>query len=443
MAEARKAVESARALISGLNQPYNLSRAIFYQASLEYSDGRLHDALGLFEEAAAKSHAVGNQLTEGTALMNLGVINFYLGRPTAAMDFYRRSREVFVGLRDERRVAEMDVNAAGLQIDYSTGREDALKTLANAKANLEKLGHVDFQLVALQTEAEADRYVGRINDSRTVLRSALQIAREHQLTAKTTVLRTALAQTDLEANDYEAARAALDDLVNQDPSNDVARIALGVVLTRLGDVEAAEAHLEQALDDVQKRELVGLLPSVHTALGQLAYQMKRTPAALEHFDLAMSSWSDPLPDPSSVEARCSSAMLRALQGQSGAIVDLNASVESAAKVQRLSLDIHCRLELARAEVSRRSYAQALAVLKKIPEGKPPITIGPETRAQIDYWTRLATAAGNETEGRSAINDVRGRMETFRSTLPDKFRDLFAARQDISEILLPSGVRSHQ
>ena len=136
-----------------------------------------------------------------------------------------------MSLGDERRVAEIDVNAAGLQIDYGSDPREALKTLANARANLEKLGHVDFQLVAMQNEAESIAMpVGSTSHERC-FKSALQIARRSNWPAKTTVLRCALAQTESKRTDYETARASLDELVNQDASNDEARIALGIVLT--------------------------------------------------------------------------------------------------------------------------------------------------------------------------------------------------------------------
>ena len=175
LAEARRNVDAARSLIEVLDEPYNLSRAIFYQASIDYSDGNLHSAARLFEEAAKRTHDVGNRISEGLALMNQAVLNQLLGHPTAAVDLYQRSRGVFLLVGNERRVAEVDADAAALEIDYGSHPDEALKRLANAKGNFEKLGYVDFQLVAMLSEADSNRYTGRLEKARTLLQSARAI----------------------------------------------------------------------------------------------------------------------------------------------------------------------------------------------------------------------------------------------------------------------------
>src|SRR5262245_16867736 len=127
LAEASKNVESARSLIEAFDEPYNLSRAVFYQALIEYSDGNLASAARLFEEAARKTHDVGNRISEGLALMNQAVVNQRLGRPSLAVDLYRQSRDVFLLIGNERRVAEVDADAAGIEIDFGTHADEALK----------------------------------------------------------------------------------------------------------------------------------------------------------------------------------------------------------------------------------------------------------------------------------------------------------------------------
>ena len=443
LADARRNVEAARAIIAPLDQPYNLSRAVFYKGLVEYSDGQFKEASRFFEAASAQSHGVGNRVTEGLALMNLGVVNYFIGQPTPAMEFYRRSREVFLQLGDERRVAEIDVDAAGLQIDYGFNPVETAKTLANARANLEKMGYVDFQLVAMQNEAEIHRYAGRLDRARTLLRAALEIARERQLASKTTVLRLALARADMQASEYEAAREALDDLVRQDVANDEAQIALGTVLTKLGDFNAAKEHLERALVDVQKRQLLGLLPSAHAALGELAYEMKQAPLARTHLDAAITSWTDPLPNASSIEARCYRGLQDALLGQNRGAKDLEAGVDGARRTRRLYLEGICRAQLARAHVVGRRYAEAVAVLRDVPEESTETAMGPELRAQVEYWRGLAIAGGDETDAGPRTEQPRKQIQTIRAALPDRFRDLFAARPDIDAILTPRPVRSHQ
>jgi tetratricopeptide (TPR) repeat protein len=437
--EARRNIGTARSLIERLDEPYSLSRVAFYQASVEYAARQLKDAERLFDDAATRSAAVGNRLTLGIALMNLGVINYYLGHPTPAVDFYRRSREVFLQLGDERRVAEADVDVAGLQIDHGDSSAELVRTLRNARANLEKMGHFDFQLVAMQNEADTLRFAGRVEEARTLLRSALQIAREKQLANSIRGLRVALAIADIQAGDYEPARATLQELVEQDGSDMDARIALGTVLTKIGDLSAAKVHFDEALKNATEQQLDRLLPAVHAGLGELAYEARQPAVALRHFDDAIGSWTDPLPNASSVEARCYRGLQKSLSGQSGR-TDLEAGIADARRARRLPLETECRTQLARIDVLANLKEDAIATLRDVPEESADFALGPELRAQVEYWRGRARTADPEGPG---LSETRKRLETLRDSLPGPFRDLFAARSDIAAILTVPAVRSHQ
>jgi tetratricopeptide (TPR) repeat protein/tRNA A-37 threonylcarbamoyl transferase component Bud32 len=439
IAEARRNIGMARRLIERLDEPYSLSRVAFYQASVEYGARRLDDALRLFDEAATRSAAVGNRLTQATALMNLGVINYYLGHPTSTVDLYRRGREAFLELGDERRVAEVDVDIAALQIDHGDSSDQVIRTLRNARANLEKMGHFDFQLVAMQDEADTLRFAGRVEEARTLLRSALQIAREKQLANSIRGLRVALALADLQAGDYEPARATLQELVTQDGSDTAARIALGTVLTKMGDLAAAKPHFDEALKNATERRLDRLLPAVHAGLGELAYEARQPTVAVKHFDDAIASWTDPLPNASSVEARCYRGLQKSLLGQSGR-PDLEAGIADARRARRVPLETVCRAQLARVDVLANLKDGAMAALREVPDESKDFTLGPELRAQIEYWRSRATTADPEE---SSLSDTRKRLETLRDSLPGPFREPFAARSDIAAILTPPAVRSHQ
>src|SRR5262249_21758180 len=154
---------------------------------------------------------------------------------------------------DERRVAEADANAAGLQIDYGTDRVAALKLLSNARANLERLGHVDFQIAAMQSEADSDRYLGRVGAARALLRTAFERAKDKQLTEGMNPIRVALAQADIDASRYGEAVSSLEALVQSDAgSSDVdAQLALVSVLIRLGDLSNAGVHLARATSAIE------------------------------------------------------------------------------------------------------------------------------------------------------------------------------------------------
>jgi tetratricopeptide (TPR) repeat protein/tRNA A-37 threonylcarbamoyl transferase component Bud32 len=440
LAEARGNVEAARALIEPLGQPYNMSRVVFYQGNVEYSDGRLVDAGRFFEDAADRTHAVGNGVTEGLALMNLGVVNVLLGKPTPGEDFFRRSREVFLRLGDERRVAELDVDTAGLQNDYGGDPSQVLKTLANAKTNLERLGHVDFQLVAIQSEADGHRYAGRIERAQTLLRSALQAARDKQLTSKASALRLALARTDIQANSYEAARTALEEMVDREtgPGDEDLRIQMGTVLTRVGDFAAAKNHLERARADVESRQLVGLRPAVEVALGGLAYQMREPALARSHFDRAIKAWTDPLPNAFVVEARCFRGLETAMSGRPAeGRRDLEGALDDSRKMGRTSLEALCRVHLARVDVSDRKYQEAILVLKDVPDDTNERTIGPELRASVEYWRGRALAAGNDPDARAHLERARALLLQLQGSLPETLRARFTARPDIGEMLRAS------
>jgi len=441
LVDARRNVEQARALIESLDEPYNRSRATYYQGLVEYSAGRLREASGIFDQAATQLREVGNRVLEGLALMNLGVVNYYLGQPSPALPYYQRGREVFVQVGDERRVAEIDVDVAGLQVDYGINPEETRRSLQNARANLEKLGHVDFQLVAMQNEAETYRYAGRLQQSKTLLQAALEIAKEKQLAGKTTELRLALARTDIQANNYEAARIALEELV-ANGGDDEARIALGTVLTRLGDFAAAKGHLERALSDLQEQQRFGLLPSAHAALGELAYEMNQGLDAAAHFTMAMSSWKDPLPNASSIEARCYNGLDQGRRGNDTAFKMLEQGVTESRKTHRLYLEAMCRAQLARVQVGARRYAEALATIRPIPDDTAETTLAPELRAQVEYWRGLAESNGAKDLAPGSAK-ARQQLQQLQAGLPTRFRDLFASRADIVAILSPPAVQAHQ
>jgi tetratricopeptide (TPR) repeat protein/tRNA A-37 threonylcarbamoyl transferase component Bud32 len=441
--DARQNVKAARELIASLDQPYGLSRAVFYEASVEYSAGQLQAAEKFFEEASVKTRAVGNRSSEGTALMNLGVVNFYLGHPTRAVDFYRQSRKVFLDLGDERRVSEADVNAAGVEIDYGANTGEALKTLANARANLERLGYVDFQLVAMETEADSHRYAGRLDRARALLRTALEIARDKQFTGKITSLTLALARAHLQANDYMAARGSLEAVASGDPQTvDEAKVAMGIVLTRLGDTVQARDLLDRALIDIEAHQLSGLLPLVHTAIGELAYETRQAPTARAHFDQAIGSWTDRLPNAATIEAQCYRATQDALDGRTNGTRDLDAAVEQARLLGRLSLEALCRSQRARVDVTNKRYAEALAVLKAIPDDSEERTIGAELRAQVEHWRGRALAALGESVDAARSARAVQQLQNLQSALPEGLRTPFASRPDIALILRSPDVQSH-
>jgi tetratricopeptide (TPR) repeat protein/tRNA A-37 threonylcarbamoyl transferase component Bud32 len=439
LAEARRNVDAARSLIATLDQPYNLSRAIFYQGNIESYDGQLAKAGQLFEEASRQSNRVGNRQTEGLALMNLGVVNYQLGHPTPSINLFQRSRDVFLSVGLERRVAEVDVDRTAVQVDFQSRSDDVVRRLANAKANLEKRGYVNFQLVVMQSEADSNRYAGKIAAARTELQQALAIAREKQLSHQVSVLTLSLAQTELQESNYLAARALLEGLVNQgdDPE---ARIALGTVLVRVGDFLKAKDYLEGALATIQAGQLSGLLPLAHSALGELAYESGRDSEARQHFAAAVTSWNDPLPNAASVASRC----YLALQGASikGVPADFKTALEQASQTGRLALEAMCRAQSAQKHVQQKRFGDAIADLKDVADDTVEHTIGPELRAIVEYWRGVAMSGGGEVAGKALSDSAREQLAKLQSTLTEDLRNSFGSRRTVATILQLQPVRTH-
>jgi tetratricopeptide (TPR) repeat protein len=435
LAEARRNVAAARGIFETLDQRYNLSRAGQYQGVVEYADGNFPDAARFFEEAATESRAVGNRSTEGLALMNLGVTQRQLGQPAKAIDYLRRSRDVFEQIGIERRAAEAEMNAAGLQIEYGIDQSEAVRRLANARTTLEKLGYVDFQVNAMDLEAASLRQTGRLAEARRELVAALSIAREKQLIRQAVAITVAIAQTDLLLNDYESARKSLEELLtgNAEKALD-ARITLGTVYTRLGEFDAARTQLEAALVDAAAQP-AQFVAAVRAALGELAYESGKLPDAREQFGKAAALWTDDVSDAAAVEARSFVGFLDASAHRDPkAMTMIQASIERARAMGRLDLEVRCRLHLARLQIGERRYAEAVATLDGIPlEGER--TVGPERQAQVRYW-RSRALVGRGDPGLAASEAARARklIVDLQAALPAAGRDRFASRSEIRPLV---------
>jgi hypothetical protein len=217
---------------------------------------------------------------------------------------------------------------------------------------------------------------------------------------------------------------------------------MGIVLTRLGDTAQAKDILDRALTDIEAHQLSGLLPLVHTAMGELAYETRQAPSARVQFDQAVASWTDPLPNAASIEAQCYRATQDALDGRTSGPRDLEAAVERARRIGRLSLEALCRSQQARVDVTNKRYAEAVAVLKAIPDDSEDRTIGAELRAQVEHWRGRALAGLGESVDAARNAQALQQLQNLRSALPEGFRTPFASRPDIALILQSRDVQSH-
>ena len=138
--DAKRNAEHAREILTTLSQPYNLARAVQYQALVEYAGGFLDRAARLFEEALTQARTAGNRRIESIALMNLGVTYQEMGERARSIDYYRQSRDLFEASGNDRRAAEQDIELANLIVNFGADRADALRRLRSARATVEKFG---------------------------------------------------------------------------------------------------------------------------------------------------------------------------------------------------------------------------------------------------------------------------------------------------------------
>jgi tetratricopeptide (TPR) repeat protein len=440
--EAREKIAAARSIFEALSEPYNLARAYQYHGLVEYADGNLQPALDFFKEALSRSRATGNRQLEGLALMNLAATYYDIGRqPLPAIDYYRQSHDVFEQIGDERRAAEQDVNAAGLDIDYGGGDSDALRRIPRARAVLKQLGYVDWEVAAMQVEARSQRHRGLLAEARRAFVVALSVARDRKLGDRIDSLTVDLAWTDFLLNDYEAARTSLAELVARDGEvkNPEGRIVLGRVFNRVGDRDMARRYLNEASAGIAAHSLSQLVPDLETALGEVAYEEGDPVRAREHFERASSLWTGELAPAASVEARSYLGLFRSMEGDAaGAVRLIQQSLEQARRMGRLYLEARCRVCLARVAFDAGRYRDVAALLADVPLQGDRV-VEPETAAEVHYWLGRALAAqGDRSAADRELALAHERIMRLQMSLRDEHRIRFAAREPIQRIAQHTG-----
>jgi tetratricopeptide (TPR) repeat protein len=302
VAEAKTHIESARLIFESLNQPYNLSRAYQYLGYLAARERNYPAAIAAFEQALSGSRETGNRQLEGLELMNLGLAHVRMGRVAEAVRHFQEGRDVYQQLGDERRSAELDVLAAGLQIDYGSNVTDALRRLASARATLRKLGHADFEVLSMQIEALHLRNSGRFQDALKLLHQALALAMERNLTDKIHSLNTDIGLSQFALSQFDAARKTLDEAIRG--GSPEPRIALARLYVRLRNLPGAQHQLDAAAKDIQSTGELMLMPQFHLALGELALESGAPQEARAYFIEAARPWTVELANAATSEARC-------------------------------------------------------------------------------------------------------------------------------------------
>ena len=447
--DAKRNAEHAREILTTLSQPYNLARAVQYQALVEYAGGFLDRAARLFEEALIQARTAGNRRIESIALMNLGVTYQEMGERARSIDYYRQSRDLFEASGNDRRAAEQDIELANLIVNFGADRADradALRRLRSARATVVKFGYSDYQVEAERIEAAAERHAGRLGEARRRLLAALTVAKEKKLARHTSVLTVDVANVDLLLGNYADARTALEELMKaQSAANPDARIAFARSLVAIGDFQAAEGHLGAVRQDIESRTHPGFNPSaprVYATLGELAYESGNPSEARGFFDRAATMWTDAFPHPASVQARCYAGFLDSAAGVPAAGgKSLSTGLEQARRMGQLDIEARCAWLQALVHLRDRRYAESLAVLKDLPpsDGR---SIDPELEAQIrDCRARALAASGDARAAAVERESALALVKKLQASIPEAKAAMFASKTGIRDVLRAMAVRN--
>jgi tetratricopeptide (TPR) repeat protein len=323
-----------------------------------------------------------------------------------------------------------------LLVNYGRDQTEALRRLANVRTTLQKLGHVEFDIIAMQAEAVSQRNAGDYAAGLKQLTQALSIATERRLRDRVASIMLDIADSHILQSEYGAARSQLDKLLATDVGREdlETHIALGRVDIRMGDFAAARGHLERALAGLEAVGRIKLAPIAHTSLGELEYESGRLHEARSHFEKSAAFWKDDLVDAASLEARCFLGLLDSLEGKGSRRGFVEASVEHARRMGRLSLETRCRLYLARIQIAAHQYADALAVVRETPlDGER--RVSPELEAQVRYWrSRALTELRDQKPAETEQNLARKLVYGVQESLPEQYRAPFALRTEIRPLI---------
>src|SRR5262249_13725237 len=157
--------------------------------------------------------------------------------------------------------AEEEANTAGLLIDYGSNQAEALRRLQNIRATFQKLGNVEFDIVAREFEAASALHNGQHGDARRQLLAALNIAKDRKYNSRVNSMTVRLAESFFVTGEYEEARKRLEEVAASEAGRDDAEAAVGLgkVYVRLGDFHTARKHLDRALAAIESGQQLAVL----------------------------------------------------------------------------------------------------------------------------------------------------------------------------------------
>jgi tetratricopeptide (TPR) repeat protein len=424
--EARRSADQARAILQEANAPYQLPRALYYVGLTANAQQRFAEALEVLTAAQRGAASAGNGTLEPFILQTLGETHLRLGDRRRSIEVNRAAADLFAAQGQVERAASTQTNAGSLQIQFGDNPVEGFRLLENAVGIFRKSGSPNNELFALQSMAYYHRTAGRYTASDRLLAEALALSKQADLPDRTTSLQLDQARVRSDLGDYEHARAlVLDALqVTEQRFRIQAEIQLAQIETRAGEFGAARARLAAAssANDPNTRLLND------AALGELEYELDRLDAARRTFRSAARQWGADLPHERAVEA---SAYAGFLEGNAS---DVQRSLDRARQTGRVGLEARSRVFLARLALAGRRFRDALEVLEDVPADDGERTIGPELRAQVQYWSAVALRGLGETaRADAALADARRLLESIRIRLPEPRRAAFATRADIRRV----------
>ena len=436
-AEAMQHAEAALAIFQQLKYPYNMARAFNYLALVASARGNRVDAVGFGEKALVAAREAGNVVLQPLVLMNLGVTHDALGERTRAAAYYDQSAKIYESLGDGPRAAQLEANAGALRVYYGPDPDGGVRAVQNALAVFRKLGDRNFEVFAAQVVAAHHRDAGRHVEAERELNRALAIARERNIDDDISSLTNDLARSRYDLADYAKARELLTSALGDGsgPHSIEIRIRLGMVATRLADTANADAYLRRAAADLEAGGDRDLVPLLHTALGELAYESGNVAEARTQFERSAALWTDDTPDAASVEARVYVGLLDGLnakrrEGEAA----LSQGIEHARTMGRVALEARGRIFLARLHIDGRRFDEAVQVLSSIPDDAEQ-RIGRELQAQARYWRSVAFARQGKAEAaQSEAGHARQLVGDIQAPLPEPDRARYASRADIRRII---------
>ncbi len=434
--QAEQSTRSALDLFQKLNNEAGRLHATKVLGDVAASRGDLSGARGNYQQVISRSREVRDNRLVALTYMNLGVIYSEEGNLSKAIEYYQRGTETPA----QRERAQALTNLAGLLVEYGPdarqGFRDAQEALPIFRTMGDKLWEGNAWMHVGLYELDAGQYP-----------SALEHLEQAQALFRGIDYKRGIAQSlytigrrSFVQNRYEQALDATQQALNTaEGAGDqfkvaMSKILLGWIETRLGDFAKAVPLLNEGAQSAEKRGYGELLPNAYNALGELHREQGEIELARKSFQQASDLWKGEFAAESSIEARAGLGRLEAERGNAApGFVLCRAALERARKLGKVHALAAAQLDLARAYLAVKQYAQAENALHELGAPGGPL-LGPEWRAQIDFTrARALEGLGKKSEAKAAREKARAALRELQDTLSVEHRRSLESRPEIAEI----------